>query len=122
MEFIVYDLEWNQPERPDKMIKDPIVLRGEIIQIGAVKLDKDLTRLDTFKILVHPVYYRKNEQADFKNDWVMGRMESPSSLSAYSTRDGTSGKTVRVMIPSASNARRLSVRTLWLIPGMERSI
>ena len=47
---------------------------------------------------------------------MMGRMELPSSLRAYSTRGGTSGYTVRVTMPSSSMERRLSVRAFWLIP------
>ena len=43
-------------------------------------------------------------------DFIIGRMDSPSSLNAYSTRGGTSGYTVRVMMPSASMERKLSVR------------
>ncbi len=50
-------------------------------------------------------------------DLMIGRMDSPSSDKAYSTRGGTSGKTVRVIIPSASIERRLSVRTFWLMPS-----
>ena len=37
---------------------------------------------------------------------MIGRMDSPSSLNAYSTRGGTSGYTVRVMMPSASVERK----------------
>jgi len=37
---------------------------------------------------------------------MIGRMDSPSSLNAYSTRGGTSGYTVRVMMPSASMERK----------------
>ena len=50
-------------------------------------------------------------------DLMMGRMDSPSSERAYSTRGGTSGNTVRVIMPSSSIERRLSVRTFWLIPS-----
>ena len=50
-------------------------------------------------------------------DLMMGRMDSPSFDKAYSTRGGTSGKTVRVMMPSASIERRLSVSTFWLMPS-----
>ena len=50
-------------------------------------------------------------------DLMIGRMDSPSSLNAYSTRGGTSGYTVLVTIPSSSIERRLSVKTFWLIPS-----
>ncbi len=47
----------------------------------------------------------------FSMDFMIGRMDSPSSLNAYSTRGGTSRYTVRVMMPSASMERKLSVST-----------
>ncbi len=59
MNYIVLDLEWNQPPYMTKMIKKPIRLHGEIIQIGAVKLDENYHILDTFKIMVTPMYYKK---------------------------------------------------------------
>jgi len=59
MNYIVLDLEWNQPFSMKSMVKKPVMLRGEIIQIGAVKLDENYHILDTFKIMVAPKYYRR---------------------------------------------------------------
>ena len=59
MEYIVLDLEWNQPECGRKMIKHPIRLAGEIIQIGAAKVDEHLNVIDTFNAYVKPVFYPK---------------------------------------------------------------
>ncbi len=42
MEYVAFDLEWNQPESAEEFIKEPISFPGEIIQIGAVKLDEEL--------------------------------------------------------------------------------
>lgn len=57
MNYIVFDLEWNQ---------SPIGKRGEIesfpfeiIEIGAVKLNRDREILDTFHALVRPRVYRR---------------------------------------------------------------
>ena len=59
MNYIVLDMEWNQPFNMNSMIRNPIALHGEIIQIGAVKLDENYHILDTFKIMVSPKYYTK---------------------------------------------------------------
>ena len=59
--YIVMDLEWNQPMSSKSSVFNylPIHLRGEIIQIGAVKLNDDWTPGEEFQIDVHPVYFRK---------------------------------------------------------------
>lgn len=49
---IVLDLEWNQPFSMRSMITTPVRLHGEIIQIGAVKLNEQLEIVDTFKVMV----------------------------------------------------------------------
>ena len=38
MEYIVMDMEWNQALTFSEMVKDPVFLTGEIIQIGAIKV------------------------------------------------------------------------------------
>ena len=59
MEYIILDLEWNQPVSRSRMIKSPIRLSGEIIQMGAVKVNEKLEILDTFDVDIKPVYYKK---------------------------------------------------------------
>ncbi|MCQ2405893.1 MAG: exonuclease domain-containing protein [Oscillospiraceae bacterium] len=61
MSFVVIDMEWNQAMRSDSPVfyRLPIHLRGEIIQIGAVKLNDDGTPGEEFQIDVKPVYFRK---------------------------------------------------------------
>ena len=51
-------------------------------------------------------------------DWMIGRMDSPNSVREYSTRVGTSGKTVRFTMPSSSMERNASVNAFWLMPSM----
>jgi len=55
------DMEWNQAMSSKSSIYNhlPIHLRGEIIQIGAVKLNDDWTPGEEFQIDVKPVYFRK---------------------------------------------------------------
>ena len=61
MQYIVLDLEWNQPwpgsPSSKKVLPSPI--RGEIIQIGAVRLSEDQQVIDEFTQLVMPKYYRR---------------------------------------------------------------
>ena len=60
MSYIVLDLEWNQAMNANASIFNhlPIHLAGEIIQIGAVKLNDDYTPGEEFQSDVRPVYFR----------------------------------------------------------------
>ena len=61
MQYIVLDMEWNQPwpgsYAARKKLESPI--RGEIIQIGAVRVSESREVLDEFQILIRPKYYKK---------------------------------------------------------------
>ena len=61
MNFVVVDFEWNQAMRSDSSIFNhiPIRLTGEIIEIGAVKINADLTLGEEFTVDVRPVYFRR---------------------------------------------------------------
>jgi inhibitor of KinA sporulation pathway (predicted exonuclease) len=61
MNFVVLDLEWNQAmsSKSDVFNHLPIHLRGEIIEIGAVKLNPDLSLGEEFTMDVRPVYFRR---------------------------------------------------------------
>ena len=61
MTYIVLDLEWNQAMSSKSSVFNhlPIHLRGEIIQIGAVKLDENMCPCDEFQADVKPVWFRK---------------------------------------------------------------
>lgn len=50
-------MEWNQPQSKSYMITDPIKLVGEVIQIGAVKLDENFRYLGDISISIAPKYY-----------------------------------------------------------------
>ena len=54
MNYIILDLEWNQAIKKMKLY-----LEGEIIQIGAVKLNEFFEKIETFKIGIAPKYYKK---------------------------------------------------------------
>ncbi len=55
MDRIVVDLEWNQPKVMKKRVRGLI---GEIIQIGAAKIDADTNVISTFEQIIKPEYYR----------------------------------------------------------------
>lgn len=55
MNYIVLDMEWNQAVCREKAVLVPVRLEGEIIQIGAVKLDGG----ETFKINIRPKVYTR---------------------------------------------------------------
>ncbi len=61
MHYIVLDLEWNQAMSSKSSVFNylPIHLGGEIIEIGAVRLNEDFTPGEEFTIDVKPVYFRK---------------------------------------------------------------
>ena len=60
MQYIVLDMEWNQPwpGSPSSKKVLPVQIRGEIIQIGAVRVTEDQQVTDEFQILIKPKYYR----------------------------------------------------------------
>ena len=59
MHYIVLDMEWNQPFAPRFRVQRPVLLMGEIVQIGAVKLDERFQTVDTFSIMIRPKHYRR---------------------------------------------------------------
>ena len=61
MHYIVLDLEWNQAMSSNASIfnKLPIHLRGEIIQIGAVKLTEDNKPGDEFMADIKPIFFKR---------------------------------------------------------------
>ena len=61
MQYIILDMEWNQPWPGSYSAKKalPSPLRGEIVQIGAVRLLENRTVADEFQILIQPKYFKK---------------------------------------------------------------
>ena len=60
MDYIVLDMEWNQPWPGSPSAKKvlPVHIRGEIIQIGAVRITEDQHVADEFQVLIKPKFYR----------------------------------------------------------------
>ncbi len=61
MQFIVLDLEWNQPLSYESSAYKSVggKLLFEMIQIGAVKLNERLEIIDSFNQLIRPTHYVK---------------------------------------------------------------
>lgn len=57
MNYIVFDLEWNQC--PDGKEKENRNLPFEIIEIGAVKLDSNYNRIEQFNEIIKPCVYKE---------------------------------------------------------------
>lgn len=60
MNYIVLDMEWNQPWPGSPSAKKvlPVSVRGEIIQIGAVRMTEDGMTEDEFQVMIAPKFYR----------------------------------------------------------------
>ncbi len=90
MNYIVMDLEWNQPMNAKKTVTEPVVLRGEIIQIGAVKLNESFQTEDTFKQMVTPKYYTRMHYSvakltHIKNADLKQGISFPEALARFAT-------------------------------------
>lgn len=61
MQYIILDMEWNQPWPGSYSARKPLEspIRGEIIQIGAVRVSAAREVLDEFQVLIKPKYYKK---------------------------------------------------------------
>ena len=57
MNYVVLDMEWNQAISYSDMIKEPVFLTGEIIQIGAIMLNDEFKAVSSFNSRVIPQYY-----------------------------------------------------------------
>ena len=62
MNYIIFDLEWNQPMDERSTIQDPVYLTGEIVEIGAVKLDDKFCPMDELRLYITPKYYTRMHQ------------------------------------------------------------
>lgn len=59
MNYIIFDLEWNQCGSESEILTEPVCLPGEIIEIGAVKLNDAFQKTDELRLLIRPQYYPK---------------------------------------------------------------
>lgn len=71
MNYIVFDMEWNQPPAGAKLeYENDCCLSNEIIQIGAVKIGEGKNFEDTFSVNIRPQQIHANEsqcQKDYRH-------------------------------------------------------
>ena len=60
MNYIIFDMEWNQPSSAKE--KNPDLIRGEIIQLGFFVLNEKLEALHKENIVIKPVCYKNINQ------------------------------------------------------------
>lgn len=56
-------MEWNQPRKRSETVTSPVPLHGEIIRIGAVKINGDMQETDRIHYCIIPKYYKKMNSA-----------------------------------------------------------
>ena len=90
MTYIVIDLEWNQAMSAKSSVfyHLPIHLRGEIIQIGAVKLREDFSPGEEYQCDVRPVWFKKMHKTvkkltGFDNDRLNHGMPFPEAVEHF---------------------------------------
>lgn len=90
MSYIVIDLEWNQAMSSRSSVFNhlPIHLRGEIIQIGAVKLDENFAPGEEFQCDVAPVWFKKmhykvKKLTGFDNDRLSHGLPFPEAIDQF---------------------------------------
>ena len=84
--LVLFDLEWNIGYQPYTFNYHGVqqTLRGEIMEIGAVKIDEDANVLDTFSIHLRPRIFRKLQHHIAK---VTGLTQADLDKASPSCRD-----------------------------------
>ena len=90
MNYVVVDFEWNQAMSSKSSVfnKLPIKLRGEIIEIGAVKLTDDMRPAEEFTADVKPVYFKRmhykvKKLTGFDKERLAGGMSFPDAFEKF---------------------------------------
>ncbi len=75
------DMEWNQPYSKQQLkTNNDVTLYGEIVQIGAVKMDDCFNITDTFKVTVIPTVYKKMNKRVSKMTGITDEVISNSGV------------------------------------------
>ncbi len=90
MNYIVFDLEWNQ-DMNDEIVND---VKFEIIEIAAIKLNDELEITGEFKEIIRPVIYKKlhpiiKELTGFKENELRKGITFPECITKFMNWIGT---------------------------------
>ncbi|MEA5058995.1 MAG: 3'-5' exonuclease [Candidatus Pelethousia sp.] len=96
MHHIVFDMEWNQAVIKEKIIQSPVFLHGEIVQIGAIKLNENFCLVDEFKLDIRPAYYtrmnsRVRRLTGISNQMLKQGLPFPVALEQFKAWCGVEG-------------------------------
>lgn len=88
MDYIVFDMEWNQSPNGRRLWRSGMPVNGEIVQIGAVKLDENFLDRGTFNIIVRPKYYTRmnkmiQEMTGIDDDALAGGVRFPEAVKRF---------------------------------------
>ena len=77
MNYVVLDLEWNQSNTRYRPERNGILLGGEIVEFGAVRVNEKMEILDNYREFVKPEHFRKmkhevRELTDITNEMIDG--------------------------------------------------
>ena len=77
MNYVVMDLEWNQPATRYRAERNDVRLQGEIVEIGAVRVDEKMEILDRYCSFIKPECYQKmnrnvTELTDITDEMLAG--------------------------------------------------
>ena len=93
MYYITFDLEWNQAYAQKALAVQRQLssrLRGEVIQIGAVKLNEDMQPCGSYQIIVKPKYFKKlHRHVSELTGISQEMMDSGASMPEASIRSNT---------------------------------
>ena len=124
MHYVVMDLEWNQAMSSKSSVfnKLPIHLRGEIIEIGAVKLNEDMTPGEEFKIDVKPVYFKRmhykvKKLTGFDRERLAAGVSFPEALAQFRAWCGDDVTFLTWGCDDQASSSRTSSSTIWTGTG-----
>ncbi len=91
MFYITLDLEWNQAYAEQSQAVQKRLgarLRGEVIQIGAVKLDESLRLCGSYSVIVKPQFFRKihrhvRQLTGITQDMINGGVPLPEAAERF---------------------------------------